>query len=227
MAHGKRGIEAIEQFQQTVKKCRTDETSQGLDCLAHAVGLREKHGCPAALPPANNANFADADAATSASSALYPTSTPPSPHVLPPISPKSHSHSPLPSILYFSSLSRCSNISSSSSRQLAALFLGFPKALFSVVPFSGYVYCNSIPILISCICHLCSPSRISHVTRLIPSISPRPYTRLYLFHIALQFPIASSVFALSIAHCFSPGEGRAAIVTAATLGTYTLVTRQQ
>ncbi|KAJ1950832.1 hypothetical protein FBU59_000495, partial [Linderina macrospora] len=26
IAHGKRGIEAIEQFQQTVKKCRTDET---------------------------------------------------------------------------------------------------------------------------------------------------------------------------------------------------------
>ncbi|KAJ2376088.1 hypothetical protein IW150_002180, partial [Coemansia sp. RSA 2607] len=42
---GKRGIEAIEQFQQTVKKCRTDDTSQGLDCLAHAVGLQEKHDC--------------------------------------------------------------------------------------------------------------------------------------------------------------------------------------
>ncbi|KAJ2907490.1 hypothetical protein GGI21_003836, partial [Coemansia aciculifera] len=39
---GKRGIEAIEQFQQTVKKCRTaGTTNQGLDCLALAVGLQE------------------------------------------------------------------------------------------------------------------------------------------------------------------------------------------
>ncbi|KAJ2298078.1 hypothetical protein IWW54_006691, partial [Coemansia sp. RSA 2705] len=45
LASSKRGIEAIEELQQTVKKSRTDG-SQGLDCLAHAIGLREHRSAP-------------------------------------------------------------------------------------------------------------------------------------------------------------------------------------
>ncbi|KAJ2078669.1 hypothetical protein H4R24_004324 [Coemansia sp. RSA 988] len=41
--NNKRGVDAIEEFHQTVKKSRTGGTSQGLDCLAHAIGLQEKH----------------------------------------------------------------------------------------------------------------------------------------------------------------------------------------
>ncbi|KAJ2595048.1 hypothetical protein H4R99_005515 [Coemansia sp. RSA 1722] len=57
-ASGKRGVEAIEQFQQTVKKCRTNDASQGLDCLAHAIGLQEKHSCSSALSETTNHNDA-------------------------------------------------------------------------------------------------------------------------------------------------------------------------
>lgn len=41
---GKRGIEFIEQFQQVAKRTRTaSDSNQGLDCLAQAIGMREKH----------------------------------------------------------------------------------------------------------------------------------------------------------------------------------------
>ncbi|KAJ1742120.1 hypothetical protein LPJ78_002838 [Coemansia sp. RSA 989] len=46
LGSGKRGIDAIEEFQQTVKKSRTG-SSQGLDCLALAIGLHEKHSSSA------------------------------------------------------------------------------------------------------------------------------------------------------------------------------------
>ncbi|KAJ1991288.1 hypothetical protein EDC05_003507 [Coemansia umbellata] len=41
--NGKRGVEVIEDLYQTLKRTRTNNTSQGLDCLALAVGLREQH----------------------------------------------------------------------------------------------------------------------------------------------------------------------------------------
>ncbi|KAJ2724377.1 hypothetical protein GGI07_001978 [Coemansia sp. Benny D115] len=76
-ASGKRGVEAIEQFQQTVKKCRTNDASQGLDCLAHAAGLREKHGCSSALSAANTNNNASPSppSKSSSNSASLPTRT--------------------------------------------------------------------------------------------------------------------------------------------------------
>ncbi|KAJ2655120.1 hypothetical protein IWW48_005701 [Coemansia sp. RSA 1200] len=47
---GKRGVEAIEQLYETVKRTRTNSNNnnnnQGLDCLALAVGLQEKHSSP-------------------------------------------------------------------------------------------------------------------------------------------------------------------------------------
>ncbi|KAJ2612597.1 hypothetical protein H4S08_002632 [Coemansia sp. RSA 1365] len=52
--NNKRGVDAIEEFQQTVKKSRTSGTSQGLDCLAHAIGLQEKHSSSSAQPSSTN-----------------------------------------------------------------------------------------------------------------------------------------------------------------------------
>ncbi|KAJ2347206.1 hypothetical protein GGF43_004807, partial [Coemansia sp. RSA 2618] len=50
LGNTKRGFGAIEEFQQTVKKSRTGG-SQGLDCLALAIGLREKHSSSALSEP--------------------------------------------------------------------------------------------------------------------------------------------------------------------------------
>ncbi|KAJ2745813.1 hypothetical protein GGI20_001868 [Coemansia sp. BCRC 34301] len=78
---GKRGIEAIEQFQQTIKKCRTaGATNQGLDCLALAVGLQEN-----TQPSAPDTNHTNAPSPSPSPPPLKSSSPPQHPSLLPPI----------------------------------------------------------------------------------------------------------------------------------------------
>ncbi|KAJ2583924.1 hypothetical protein GGH95_000715 [Coemansia sp. RSA 1836] len=80
---GKRGIEAIEQFQQTIKKCRTaGATNQGLDCLALAVGLQENKQSPA---PATNHTNAPSPPHPPSPPSKSPSSPQQHPSLLPPI----------------------------------------------------------------------------------------------------------------------------------------------
>ncbi|KAJ2809092.1 hypothetical protein H4R20_000396 [Coemansia guatemalensis] len=69
--NNKRGVDAIEEFHQTVKKSRTSGTSQGLDCLAHAIGLQEKHSSSSAQPSSTN-HCSKSSSSSSSSSAESP-----------------------------------------------------------------------------------------------------------------------------------------------------------